>query len=182
MRLAPFYFFATPRSSVSIWNSYCIWHTVVGLLFSSVPQPENREVSQSWVISTSMSSLQSSCLYPLHYFLHLPKKEQAQTHRGQQGIPSCLSCIRCKWKVRCQISCQQSTPNMSLHDTKHTLGVFIDLDKCDKKEYDKYEYMCVSVKCWCLCVCVFACVHARLWAIYLLWRAGVSVELSWNPR
>lgn len=87
---------------------------IVDLLISSVPQPEDREVSQSWTIYTSMtpSSLQSSWLYPLQYFLHLPKKEHTQTHGAQQGIPSCLSCIRCKWKLRCHIL---STASVSPH-------------------------------------------------------------------
>lgn len=159
---------------------------IVDLLISSVPQPGDREVSQSWAINTSMtpSSLQSSWLYPLQYFLHLPKKEHTQTHRAQQGIPSCLSCIRCKWKLRCQISCQQprSTPIMFFVDTWYTFcGKLIDLDKSDHKN----NMIKMSTCTWLWNFDAFACgfFHAymtKLSAIYLVWQAGVSVDLRWN--
>lgn len=129
-------------------------------------------------------TLQSQCLFPCHHFPYLPEKEQAQTHRGPQGIPSCLPCVRCERKVRYQISCHhpKSATSMSFLFlcVVHSM-ILTTIKTITKIEYDKHEYMWISVKCWSLSGCVFACICEQLLAIYLLWQACVSVEFIWNP-
>lgn len=90
---------------------------------------------------------------PCHTF---PPKEQTQTRRGQQGIPSMLSYARWRWKVRCQMSDILSPAKvntkllLTFKDFKYILCVaFLNLLNCTSL------IMCTSMKCWCLCSLFF---------------------------
>lgn len=95
---------------------------------------------------------------------HCLPKEHTQPHRSPQKIPATVTCMRQRWKMRCQISYHQptSTPNFCLLSHSKTLRT---LHKCcmyslqNLNLKNKRGIVCMSKK-----TCMLMC----LWSVYVI--------------